>query len=136
MRNWPMVISIVSLLIAFISAAVSCFAVYQAGVLQENQWERNEIELKRDVLRRLVGHRYVLTPGRTDPSAGAIVALNETWVVFADHPDVLRALRAMHQEEFKAEHLSALVKAMAQASGIDLVELDDYFIEHPFMRSW
>ena len=85
-------LSIASLLLALLSAGVAAYAVRQAKKLQANQWSRNELELRRDVLRRFLGYRYRLAGGFTGTDGEPFIALNEAWVVFANYPDVISAL--------------------------------------------
>ena len=129
-------VSIVSLLIALFSFALAAYATIQAKKLQANQWSRNELELRRDVLRRLLGYSYRLTDGFKGTDGEPFIALNEAWVVFADYPDVISALKQMHgelrQDDRLAPNLVALVTAMAVAAGIPTQDLNYYFIERPF----
>ena len=87
-------------------------------------------EIKRDVLRRLAGHRYLLTDGRCpSPNGEPFVALNEAIVVFADHDDVLDALDALRTSDGRddAELIVALIKRMATAAGIK-INRDDVWV--------
>ena len=54
--------------------------------------------LKRDVLRRLAGNRFVLTAQGVGSKGEPFIALNEIFVVYADHPEVISALRKMHED--------------------------------------
>ena len=98
----------------------------------------DEIATKRDVLRRFAGNRYVLTNtsrATIQPSGEPFVALNEAFIVFSKHPNVVEALRVMHaqlgQEGRLSENIVTLVKEMAEASKV-AVELNDSYIERPF----
>ena len=95
---------------------------------------QDQREIKRDVLRRLAGTRYLLTRrGQVLPSGEPFVALNEVFVVFADEPDVLNALERLRKDggESNAENIVALIKRMAAAAEVP-VNLDDAFIRNPF----
>ena len=89
-------------------------------------------EIKRDVLRRFAGTRYLLTqPGRILPNGEPFVALNEAFVVFADDPEVLSALDNLRTgDDRDSELIVALIKRMAAAADIP-VTLDDAFIREP-----
>ena len=92
-------------------------------------------EIKRDVLRRLAGHRYLLTDGRCpSPNGEPFVALNEAIVVFADHDDVLDALDALRTSDGRddAELIVALIKRMATAAGIK-INRDDVSLRQPLV---
>ena len=59
----------------------------------------NTLSVKRDVLRRFVGNRYLLTaPGNRSREGEPFVALNEIFIVYAEDPPVIKALRKMHEE--------------------------------------
>ncbi len=92
--------------------------------------------LKLDVLRRLVGNRSALTAQNVGNSGELIVALNETFVVYADHPKVISALKKLHEErnmEGRMEgNLISLVKAMAEATNVPIHQLNDDFFLWPF----
>ena len=129
-------LSIGSLLLALLSAGIAVYTVRHARKLQANQWSRDELELRRDVFRRLVGYGYRLTDEWAGTDGEPLIALNEAWVVFADYPDVIFALGKMHKEICRkgplAPSLLALVKSMAPAAEIHLVSLSSDFIERPF----
>ena len=102
----------------------------------------SEVAVKRDVLRRFVGSRYHLTDkymsgeeyvgGEGEP----FIALNEVFVVYAEHPQVISKLRKMHEElsipDRLPDNIVSLVKAMAEAAKVPIRELNDDFITRPF----
>ena len=92
--------------------------------------------LKRDVLRRLVGNRFVLIKPGVDNKGEPFIALNETFVVYADHPEVISALHKMHENlalpDRLHDNLLSLVKAMAKAAKIPIHQLNDDFFLRPF----
>lgn len=92
--------------------------------------------LKRDVLRRLVGNRFVLTKRGVGSKGEPFIALNETFVVYADHPEVISALRKMHENlalpDRMPDNLLSLVKAMAKAANVPIHQLNDDFFLRPF----
>ena len=98
----------------------------------------NQLSMKRDVLRRLVGNLYTLTsndPVPLRPGREPFVALNEALVVYSNDGAVLEALRSMRaglgQPGQLADNIVTLVKAMADASRL-AVNLNDSFIDCPF----
>jgi hypothetical protein len=92
--------------------------------------------LKRDVLRRLVGNRFVLTNPGVGSKGEPFIALNETFVIYADHPEVIYALRKMHENLALPDRLPVnllnLVKAMAKAAKVPVHQLNDDFFLRPF----
>ena len=91
--------------------------------------------MRRDVLRKLAGHRYLLTPRFKGSDGEFWVALNETVVAFADDKQVMEQIREFHgriAQGFKSHHLVPLMKAMAEAAKLPAVELDSWLVEHPF----
>ncbi len=129
-------IAIVSLAFAALSAAIAFKAVQQARQLQQRQWERDELDMKRDVLRRLLGYRYRLTESLKGSDGEPFIALNEAWVVYMNCPQVTAALVRMHDELGVDGRLSpnivAVVRAMADAASVPVHDLDDGVIERPF----
>ena len=98
----------------------------------------DELATKRDVLRRFAGNRYVLTEnsGATIQLNGEpFVALNEAFIVFAEDPTVIEALRVMHdqlgQQGRLVDNIVTVVKEMAKVSNV-AINLNDSFIERPF----
>ena len=91
---------------------------------------------KRDVLRRLVGCRFVLTQPGVDSKGEPFIALNETFVVYAGHREVISTLRKMHEElhlpDRMPDNLLSLVKEMAKATKIPIHQLNDDFFLRPF----
>ena len=98
----------------------------------------DKLATKRDVLRRFAGNRYVLTEnsGATIQLNGEpFVALNEAFIVFAEDPTVIEALRVMHdqlgQQGRLVDNIVTVVKEMAEVSNV-AINLNDSFIERPF----
>ena len=131
-----LVVTIVAVLIAAVSTFIAFKAVRQAEHLQQEQWKRDELALRRDVLRRLFAYRYRLTESLAGKDGEPFIALNEAFVVYADFPKVTKALTRMHDQLESDGHLIrnivALVRAMADAANISVQDLDDGFIERPF----
>ena len=98
--------------------------------------KHDERELKRDVLRRFVGNRYLLTELRMGHQGEPFVALNEAFIAYADHPEVISALRKMHEQLGVPNRLSdnilTLTKEMAKAAEVNIRTLNDDFITRPF----
>ena len=129
-------VAIVAALFAGFSTLNACRAIRQAEHLQQEQWKRDELELRRDVFRRLFAYRYRLTESLAGKDGEPFIALNEAFVVYADFPKVTNALTKLH-DELESEgqltlNIIALVRAMADAANISVQDLDDGFIERPF----
>ena len=96
----------------------------------------SEVEVKRDVLRRFVGSRYHLTGKDIGGEGEPFIALNEVFVVYAEHPQVISTLRKVHEEismpDRVPDNIVSLVKAMAEAAKVPIRELNDDFITRPF----
>ncbi len=125
-NNAPIwLVLVVALISGLIGAALTLYV----------QAQLDERSVKRDVLRRVAGNRHVLTQRVPLPPSGEpFVALNEAFIVFANHPEVLTALENLRTGGNRdAENVVALIKRMATASGVD-IGLDDAFIDTPFVR--
>ena len=97
--------------------------------------KRDHLEIKRDVLRRVIGYRWQLTAGRAHPDGAVFTALNEIPVVFAGDKDVETAVAAFRKavnESFRATHFYPLVQAMAKSAEVPHKGLSLNLIEHPF----
>ncbi|MDP8238483.1 MAG: hypothetical protein P9X24_05295 [Candidatus Hatepunaea meridiana] len=72
-----------------------------------------------------------------DRNKDLFIALNEVFVVFSDSNQVIIALRKMHEELGQPgrliDNLVSLIKVMAKASNINITQLNDTFIERPFV---
>ena len=104
----PIAYGIITLLLSGLVATVVSFHLHRGY---------NELEVKRDVLRRFAGNRYLLTESRVGRDGEPFVALNEVFVVYADHPQVISAPRKMHEElgiqNRPSDNILTLTKAMA-----------------------
>ena len=124
----PLVGAILTILLSGLLAAVI------------SNWLHNRssmLSVKRDVLRRFVANRYVLTdPQNISREGEPFVALNEIFVVYAEHPQVIAALKKMHEEigtkDRLVDNILTLIKAMAKAVKVSVQELNDAFISRPF----
>ena len=98
-----------------------------------NWWHTrsNTLSTKRDVLRRYMGNRYLLTKGRMGQTGEPFVALNEAVIVFANNPPVIAALKKL-KKEHNEDNRMMLVKAMAKAARLPTRKLDRDFFEYPF----
>ena len=123
-----------------VSAAGGAF-VSQAAVLATRRLsDRSERRrLRRDVLRKLAGHRYLLIGDTRFEPSEFWVALNEVIVAFMDDEGVMNAqleFRSHLGPQSKAEHLVPLVKAMAKAANLPVERLNTeeltYELTHPF----
>lgn len=91
--------------------------------------------IRREVLRKLAGHRYLLTPGFKGSDGEIWVALNEIAVAYAEDEKVMAALSAFQEDVshgFKAHHLTRLISEMSKAADLPVESLDTDRIEHPF----
>ena len=119
---------------------ILCSGVVAAvvSVIVSHQLSRSytELSIKRDVLRRFAGNRSALTGAAPDRSGELFAALNEIFVVYADHPDVIRALTTLHAERDQSarldDNVTTLVKSMAKAARVSVSGLNDSFILIPF----
>lgn len=83
--------------------------------------KRDHLELKRDVLRRALGYRWQLTPGRGSGNGEFFTVLNEIPAVFAGEKAVEREVEAFRSgldAGFRAVHLPPLLKAMAKSARV------------------
>ena len=112
-------------------------ALLAVGVQSHLDELADELATKRDVLRRFAGNRYVLTENSgatTQPNGEPFVALNEAFIVFAEDPTVIEALRVMRDQSQQGrlvDNIVTVVKEMAEVSNV-AINLNDSFIERPF----
>ena len=108
------------------------------GAYLSHRYSRNRdhLELKRDVLRRVMGYRWTLTEGRQDPEGHFFTALNEALVVFAGDEKVGNEIQKFHKivggAGFRAAHLQPLAEAMARSARVPQEEWDNTMFERPF----
>ena len=100
-----------------ISVVIAWMAVLNAKRLQKRQWERDELSLRRDVLRRLFAYRYRLTESLKGGDGEPFIALNEAWIAYASLPHVTKALRKMHRELGMEGRLSCNSSGSCQGNG-------------------
>ena len=120
-------------------AATAFAALFGAalGAFLTHRFSRNRdrLEMKRDVLRRLMGYRWQLTRGRKNPDGHIFTALNEILVVFAGDRDVEIALSEFHtalNKPFQPEHLERLAAAMAKSARVPKKGWSKELLERPF----
>lgn len=129
MPECPIPSEAVAALAALLGAALGAFLSHRYSR------NRDRLEMKRDVLRRLMGYRWQLTPGRAHPDGAVFTALNEIPVVFAGEEDVERAIADFRGElggGFRAEHFVPLAQAMAKAAGVPHKRWSPDLIGNPF----
>lgn len=91
-----------------------------------------------EVLRRVARYRFALTENITSPEVKSqfFGALNEVFVVFYKHPDVLDALNQLHRDlrdpDKFPNNFVTLYKAMCKALNINTNALNDEFFLRPF----
>ncbi len=96
---------------------------------------RESLDLKRDVLRRLMGYRWHLAEGQEQSSSPVYTALNEIVVVFAGDKRVEKAVSEFYQaiqSGFRTEHLSPLLLALAISADVSHRRWHDDLLEQPF----
>ena len=119
----------VTAFLALLGAAIGAYLTHRFNR------KRDHLELKRDVLRRVMGYRWNLTEGRQEPQGQFFTALNEAFVVFAGDRKVVCELRSFSgeiREGFRAKHLYSLTKAMARSAKVPHKEWDVELFEHPY----
>ena len=122
-------------------AVLSAFGGAAAGLLlaEFRQWRSDRSErrrMRRDVLRRLAGHRYLLTPRYAGSDGDFWPALNEVVVAYLDDADVINEVHAFRRRVvgrgFRSPDLLPLLRAMAKAAKLPEDRLDCGLIENPF----
>ena len=114
-----------------ILASVSAVLISAASLL----WSRSRHILapKRDVLRRLLGTRHLLTNAMVsyrDPGE-PFIALNEVAIVYCSDKKVCSALKQYFATK-STKNLVLLIRKMAKAARANLNSFDDDFVETPF----
>ena len=123
------VTAFIALLGAALGAALGAFLTYRYTR------KRDHLELRRDVLRRVMGFRWQLTPGRESREGAVFTALNEVPVVFAcgrSVEDALDRFREGVDGGFRAEHLVPLLRAMARSARVPDREWKEELLVRPF----
>ena len=94
----------VPLFAAFIGGMMA-FAGGLVGVWWTNRsnQKRRQMEMKLDVLRRFTGYAYRLRIGWNSEDAEPFAALNQVWAVFADSPNVKRAIETLYKDYSKRQ---------------------------------
>ena len=130
MSWWVLPSEAVTALAALLGAALG------AALSHRFSRSRDHLELKRDVLRRVMGHRWTLTEGRQDSEGHFFTALNEALVVFAGDEEVGSEIQTFHKivarASFRAEDLQPLAEAMARSARIPHEAWDNNMFERPF----
>ena len=131
--------AIAAIVIAVVALAVSALAIFISWRMQRHQWERDDLALRLDVLRRLRGYSYRLTEelsqriGTVETIGEPFIALNEAPVVYAKFPKVICALMKLKCESGEdRKNIVAVARAMAEVCDLP-TENDDYFILTPFV---
>ena len=118
----------VTALVALLGAAFG--AALGALLAHRYSRKRDHLEMKRDVLRRLMGHRWELTPKHGTQEGAVFTALNEIPVVFAGHKEVERALDAFRISSIN--NLLPLAMAMARSAEVPHQGWTQELFDHPF----
>ena len=127
------IITALSTTIAAGVAAYSARGIWRSYRLQER---KEKIDIKKDVLRRIVGNRFYLTQvDKMSVMGEPFVALNEACVVFSDDLEAMKSLRAFDEAkppEKITVYFPKLIESLSAAAEVDGFELGGYFIDHPF----
>jgi len=130
-------------LIDFIEIGTVFFAAFGGsafGAYLEHRYNRksNNIDLKRDVLRRLVANRHRLTnPDPLTPineTEEPFIALNEAYAVYSDDKQVIADLQKFHSG-FTRDNLTILIKSMAKSVEIAWADFNNDFTAKQFTPS-
>ena len=119
-----------------VSAAVSAVVALLIVLLTQHLSDRSERRrLRRDVLRKLAGHRYLIT-GDVSPTPNEFwEALNEIVIAYLDDKEVMDELRTFRKRVNcgqTAEDFVPLMKAMARAAKLPVECLDSETLTTPF----
>lgn len=111
-------------------------SVAAVGIAAVSLWWTRRTHIlapKRDVLRRLLGNRHILTDSMASRRGAGepFIALNEIVVAYYRDKEVVRALQRYFAER-SVMNLNALIREMAKAAGSSLDDFDDDFLETPF----
>ena len=122
------------------ATAIAALLGASFGAFLTHKYNRNRdhLELKRDVLRRLMGYRWQLTPGNKRPDGLVHTALNEIPVVFSGDKDVENAFdtfRKKVDEGFESKDLIPLAQAMAKSAKVPHKRWSPRLIERPLAPS-
>ena len=120
----------VTALAALLGVAIGAFLTHKYNR------KRDHLELKRDVLRRVAGYRWHLTPGNQKLDSPIFTALNEIFVVFAGDKNVERQIeifRVALKRGFRAYDLRFLLEAMAKSAKVSHERWSNDLLEIPFV---
>ncbi|MCY4405058.1 MAG: hypothetical protein OXC15_01720 [Rhodospirillaceae bacterium] len=114
---------------ALLGAALGAFLTHRFNR------NRDHLELKRDVLRRLMGYRWQLTQGHQQSEGFFFTALNEIPLVFAGDKiveDEINRFRMVLASGFQPQHLRPLLEAAAKSAKVPYKRWSDEILESPF----
>jgi len=114
-------------------------AVVGAMLVHRYILSRDRLEMKRDVLRRYMGHRWHLTPRHRQNQEPFFTALNEVPVVFAGDEEVYTALNKFIKSTAGAsrnDDIANLAKAMAKSAKVPGKGLTEDLIRIPFIPNF
>jgi len=95
-------------------------------------------KVKFEILRKLVGYRFHLTASNIDSlNNDFFVALNEVVIVFHNNKEVIAAIMKMHEQlgmpNRLVDNLLTLIKLIAKVLNIKVSDINDSFLESPFI---
>ena len=127
------IIGLISAGAALIAAGAALFGLSTVSEQIRGVEQVINTEIKKDVLRRVVGYRFLLTRrGCVLQNGEPFVSLNEALVVFADEPDVVIALRSLGGDEAESALVPKMIRLMARSAGVPLPSsVVDKDIQHP-----
>ena len=111
---------------ALIGVGIGSVLTYKFGRI------RDRLELRRDVLRRVMGYRWQLTLSDSQSKGEFFTALNEILIVFAGEKEVEKA-HEKYQIKHNFDDLVYLVKVMAKSAKIPTEKIDRNWFESPFV---
>ncbi len=125
--------TLTGLMTGVIGLAGVLLGTYLQNIFNKKQ---NQMELKRDILRRFLGFRWQLTLGHSYPDGQFFTALNEILVVFAKDTEVNDELTIFHQavmnNNFQPKLLQPLAEAMAKSADVPYDGWNKNLFEIPF----
>ncbi|MXW99876.1 MAG: hypothetical protein F4118_11255 [Acidimicrobiaceae bacterium] len=127
-QGWPNLTTVI------VSAAVAAFVSLATVLATQRLSDRSERRrLRRDVLRKLAGHRYLLLREERFAPSEFWVALNEIIIAYMDDEGVMKALEEFRSHlgpESKAKDMVPLIVAMARAARLPVDRLDAKKLTH------
>ena len=123
-----------TILVSLLSGLVGALlATYFNSYLFQKHYR---LSLKRDVFFRFVGTRHLFNHNLRTDNREPYTSLNQAFVVFEDSEAVISALKELSEAIGTGrvnDKMISLIKAMAEASKINIKNLNDDFLLNPFI---